>query len=239
MLDAMAGYKCYSFMDGFLGYNQIQIYEPHRWYTSFTTDWGIFAYMVMPFGLCNAPATFQRVMIEAFQKYLREFMEIFLDDFIVFGDDNNHADYLQNCFDKCMEFGISINAAKSIILVPFGRLVGHIVSEQGIATDPDKIADIISLPIQTTVSEVKGFLGHTGYYRRFIYQYEIIAMPLFELLKKGDEIPIWTSACTHAFNTLKRKLMSASNLIPPNWEKNSYINICFKHGNWICPKSER
>ena len=67
--------------------------------------------------------------------------------FAVFGTKENHADYLQKCFDKCMEFGISINAAKSVFLVPFGRLVGHIVSEEGIATDPDKIADIVSLPI--------------------------------------------------------------------------------------------
>ena len=76
---------------------------------------------------------------------------------------------------------ISINVAKSIFLVPFGRLVGHIVSEQGIATDPDKIANIVSLPIPTTVTEVKGFLGHTRYYRRFIFCYVVIVMPLTKL----------------------------------------------------------
>ena len=81
-------------MDGFSGYNQIQIYKPHRWYTTFTTDWGTFAYIVMPFRLCNAPATFQRVMTEAFQEYLRKFMEIFLDDFAVFGTMEQHANYL-------------------------------------------------------------------------------------------------------------------------------------------------
>ena len=225
MLDAVAGYKRYSFMDGFSGYNQIQIFKPHRWYTTFTTDWGTFAYIVMPFGSCNAPAMFQRAMTEAFQDYLRKFMEIFLDDFAVFGDDKNHADYLQKCFDKCMEFGISINASKSVFLVPFGRLVGHIVSERGIATDPDKIAHIVSLPIPTNVSEVKGFLGHTGYYRRFIFRYAVIALPLTELLKKGDEVPVWTSACTHAFNTLKRKLVSAPIFIPPNWEKDFHIFV--------------
>ena len=83
MLDAVAGYKRYSFMDGFSGYNQIQIFEPHRWYTTFITDWGTFAYMVMPFDLCNAPATFQRVMTKAFQDYFHKFMDIFLDDFVV------------------------------------------------------------------------------------------------------------------------------------------------------------
>ena len=225
MLDAVSGHKTYSFMDGFSGYNQIQIYEPHRWYTTFTTDWGTFAYMVMPFGLCNAPATFQRVMTEAFQKYLRKFMEIFLDDFAVFGTMEQHAEYLQKCFDKCMEFGISINAAKSAFLVPFGKLVGHIVSERGIATDPDKVTIIASLPIPTTVSEVKGFLGHTGYYRRFIYGYATLVMPLTELLKKTDTPPVWTSACIHAFNVVKRKLVTAPILIPPNWDKDFHIYV--------------
>ena len=181
MLDAVVRYKLYSFMDGFLGYNQIQIFKPHRWYTTFTTDWGTFAYIVMPLGLYNAPTTFQRVMTEAFHKYLRKFREIVLDDFVLFGSEENYVDYLQKYFDKCMEFFISINVAKSVFLVPFGRLVGHIVSEQGIATDPDKIANIVSLPIPTTVTEVKGFLGHTGYYRRFIFCYVVIIMPLTKL----------------------------------------------------------
>ena len=216
MLDAVAGHKTYSFMDGFFGYNQIQIYKPHRWYTTFTTYWGTFAYIVMPFGLCNAPATFQRVMIEAFQEYLREFEEIFLDDFAVFGTMEQHADYFQKCFNKCMKFGSSINAAKSAFLVPFSKLLGHIVSERGIATDPDNVTIIASLPILITVSDVKGFLGHTSYYLRFIHGYATLAMPLMELLKNMDIPSVWTSACTNSFNTLKRKLVTAPILIPPN-----------------------
>ena len=104
MLDAVVRYKLYSFMDGFLGYNQIQIFKPHRWYTTFTTHRGTFAYIVMPLGLYNAPTTFQRVMTGAFQKYLRKFREIVLDDFVLFGNEENHVDYLQKYFDKCMEF---------------------------------------------------------------------------------------------------------------------------------------
>lgn len=181
--------------------------------------------MVMSFGLCNAPATFQRVMTEAFQEYLRKFMEIFLYDFAVFGTMEQRADCLQKCFNKCMEFGISTNAAKSVFLVPLGKLVGHIVSERGIATDPDQVAVIVALPIPTIVTEVKGFLGHTGYYRRFIFRYAIIAMPLTELLKKTDEPPIWTSACTDAFNTLQRKFVTAPVLIPPDWEKDFDIYV--------------
>ena len=128
LLDSVAGHECYSFLDGFSGYNQVKIAEPYKLLTAFTTDWGIFAYNVMPFGLCNAPATFQRLVIFVFQDLLRKFMEVFLDDFCVFSSQKDHANCLAKCFDRCLKYGISINAAKSQFYVPFGRLVGHIVS---------------------------------------------------------------------------------------------------------------
>ena len=84
ILDGVAGHEYYSFLDGFSGYNQVKIALEDRSLTTFTTDWGTFAYNVMPFGLCNAPATFQLVMTTAFQGYLQNFIEIFLDDFCVF-----------------------------------------------------------------------------------------------------------------------------------------------------------
>jgi hypothetical protein len=120
ILDGVAGHDCYSFLDGFSGYNQVTIAHACRAYTTFTTDWGTYAYNVMPFGLCNAPATFQRVMTTAFQKYLRKFIEIFLDDFCVFSTCQHHAECLKQCFKQCREYGISINAAKSKFLVPCG-----------------------------------------------------------------------------------------------------------------------
>jgi len=100
----------------------------------------------MPFGFCNALATFQRLMTIAFQRYLRKLMEIFLDDFCVYNMEEKHAKYLDKCFIQCEKYKISINAAKSQFVVPFGKLVGHIVSNQGIAFDPDKIAIIVQLP---------------------------------------------------------------------------------------------
>jgi hypothetical protein len=118
----------------------------------------------MPFGLCNAPTTFQRVMTTAFQKYLRKFIEIFLDDFCVFSTRQQHAECLKKCFEQCREYGISINAAKFEFLVPYGRLLGHIVSKEGITVDPDKVAAILLLPIPEHITGVKAFLGATSYY---------------------------------------------------------------------------
>jgi hypothetical protein len=152
-------------------------------------------------------------------------MEIFLDDFCIFSSQQDHAKCLAECFDRCLKYGISINAAKSQFYVPFGRLVGHIVSSQGIATDRDKVAVILSLPQPNTISEVRGFLGHVGYYRRYIYKYATIAIPLTELTKKTSEPPVWTSACTQAFEQLKRKLTTAPILIPPNWDKDFEVYV--------------
>lgn len=201
LLDIVAGHEMYSLMDGFSGYNQIGISKAHQLLTAFITDEGVYAHNKMPFGLCNAPATYQRLVITVFMEYLHKFMESFLDDFCVFSSKAKHADCLEKCFQKCHEYGISLNAAKSQFLVPYGKLLGHIVSVQGMATDPYKVAAIANLPIPNTVSEVKGFLGHAGYYRRYIYKYATIALPLTQLLKKSELPPVWTPNCTKAFET--------------------------------------
>jgi hypothetical protein len=173
----------------------------------------------MPFGLCNVPATFQRVMTTAFQKYLRRFIEIFLDDFCVFSTRQQHAECLKKCFEQCREYGISINTAKSEFLVPCGRLLGHIVSKEGIAVNPDKVAAILLLPIPEHITGVKAFLGATSYYRRHIYFYAQIAAPLTYLTKQTDVPGVWTDECTIAFEKLKKRLSKAPVLIAPNWDK--------------------
>jgi hypothetical protein len=196
-----------------------------RAYTTFTTDWGTFAYNVMPFGLCNALVTFQRVMTTAFQKYLRKFTEIFVDDFCVFSTRQKHAEYLRKCFEQCREYGISINAAKSAFIVPYGRLLGHVVSKEGIAVDPDKVAAILLLPISENITGVKAFLGATSYYRRHIYFYAQITAPLTYLTKQTDAPGVWTDECTKAFNKLKKRLSKAPVLIAPKWENPSEVCI--------------
>ena len=228
ILDAVAGHECYSFLDGFSGYNQVQIAKEDQLKTTFTTDWGTFAYKVMPFGLCNAPATFQRVMTQAFQDELRVSMEIFLDDFCSFSTREEHLEKLGRCLDKCAQFGISLNSEKCQFGVPSGKLLGHIVSTAGIATDPDKIKIILDLQIPDTVTGVRIFLGHVSYYRRFIYKFAVICIPLTKLLKKplpDSPDPIWTKECTIAFETLKQRLVSAPILVTPCWTKQFEVYV--------------
>ena len=226
ILDGVAGHECYFFLDGFSRYNQVQIAQEDRPLTTFTSDWGTFAYNAMPFGLCNAPATFQRAMTSAFQGYLRKFIEIFLDDFCVFSTKARHQTCLSKCFQQCEKFGISINAAKSKFAVPCGRLVGHIVSHKEIGVDPDKIAAIQKLEIPEHMTTLKGnFLGVTGYYRRFIYFYAQVAAPLIHLTKQTDALGVWTEECTKAFYKLKKRLSTALVLIPPDWNKPFEVHV--------------
>lgn len=150
-------------------------------------------------------------------------MEIFLDKFLVFGTMEQHANCLQNYFNKYMEFRISINVTKSTFLVPFRKVVGRIVSKRRIATNLDKVAAIVTLPMPTIVTKVKGFFGHSGYFCKFIFRYAIITMPLTELLKKNVSPAIWIPACTNSFNTSKHKLVTTPVLIPPIWEKDFHI----------------
>ena len=228
ILDAVAGHESYSFLDGFSGYNQVKIAKEDQLKTTFTTDWGTYAYMVMPFGLCNAPATFQRVMTQAFQKYLRISMEIFLDDFCTFSSRKEHLDWLGTCLDQCDQFGISLNSEKCTFGVPSGKLLGHIVSKAGIATDPDKVKKIANLPRPDTVSGVRGFVGHVSYYCRFIKSFAVICQPLTQLLKKppaDGSSPIWTHECPVAFEELKRQLVSTPILISPCWTKEFHVYV--------------
>ncbi|XP_073385908.1 uncharacterized mitochondrial protein AtMg00860-like [Physcomitrium patens] len=106
--------------------------------------------------------------------------------------------------------------------VPSGRLLGHIVSSRGIATDPDKVTRILALPKLETVSEVRGFVGHVSYYRRFIHSFAVLCQPLTNLLKKpllDGSSPVWTAECSVAFEALKQKLVSAPILVAPCWTK--------------------
>lgn len=152
-----------SFLDGFSGYNQVSIPEQDKDKTTFTTDWRTYAYHKMPFGLCNAPATFQRMMTTIFQDHLRKFLEIFINNFCVFGPRDQHINHLQQTFDKCREAQLSLHPEKCFFFMPSGILFGHRVSSEGIAMDKDKVKVIEALDPPTNIRELRAFLGHVGY----------------------------------------------------------------------------
>ena len=207
MLEQVAGKRAYSFLEGFFGYNQLFIKEEDQHKTAFATEWGIYAYRVMPFGLTNAPATFQRLMSHAFKEYLRIFLEIFMDDLCVHSlHRHEHIENLRLVFEKCRVYRICLNPEKCNFMVRQGKILGHIVSENGISTDEEKIRVIVELPRPLNAKGVQVFMGHCGYYRRFIYMYAEIARPLYALLIVFE----WSDDCEQSFQKLKNALNTQS-----------------------------
>ena len=125
----------------------------------------------MPFGLKNAPASFFRVVVAVFKEFIHKFLQVYFDDWTVFGLMDKHVGALILMLTKCREHKISLNLKKCIFCVPFGILLGHVVCRKGLMVDPTKIAIIVNLPPPTSVKQLRTTLEHTGYYRKFIKGY--------------------------------------------------------------------
>ena len=183
VLDNVGGQEVYSFTDGFPGYNQIRIHEEDMHKTTFATEWGSFQYIVMPFGLKDAPSIFSMVVVEIFKEFIHKFREVYFDDWTVFGLMDKHVGALRLMLAKCREHQISLNLKKCIFCVPFGILLGHVVCRQGLMVDPTKIVIIVNLPPPNSVKQLCTTLGHIGYYKIFIKGYAQITAPMEKLLK--------------------------------------------------------
>ncbi|CAN6687770.1 unnamed protein product [Malus baccata var. baccata] len=217
MLERLASYAFYCFLDGYSGYNQIVITPEDQEKTTFTCPFGTFAYRRMPFGLCNAPATFQRCMMSIFSDYVEKIIEVFMDDFSVFGDSFDGCLHnLSLILKRCVETNLVLNWEKCHFMVKQGIGLGLIVSENGIEVDKSKIDLVRHLPSPTSVREVCSFLGHAGFYRRFIKDFSKVAQPLCRHLQK-DVAFEFTKECTASFNQLKELLTTAPIIVPPDW----------------------
>ncbi len=150
IVDEVAGKKLYSFMDGYSRYNQVSITHEDWHKTAFTSPWGTFVYIVMPFGLCNALATFQTVMTYVFSELLRKLMVVFIDDFSTQTSWEEHLKMLRACFQKCKEVGISLNPKKVYLAMVWGILLGYVVSKKGKKPDLNKVEVIINLQPPTS-----------------------------------------------------------------------------------------
>ncbi|XP_038695435.1 uncharacterized protein LOC119992714 [Tripterygium wilfordii] len=217
MLERLSGHSHYCFLDGFSGYNQIPIAPEDQEKTTFTCPFGTFAYRRMPFGLCNAPATFQRCMMAIFSDMVERIIEVFMDDFSVFGSSFDAClENLALVLQRCQETNLILNWEKCHFMVRRGIVLGHVVSHDGIEVDKAKIDLIKNLPPPTSVKGVRSFLGHAGFYRRFIKDFSKITRPLCDLLAK-DAVFTFDKECLEAFNVLKHALTSSPIISAPNW----------------------
>nr|GEZ41839.1 reverse transcriptase domain-containing protein [Tanacetum cinerariifolium] len=218
ILERLAGNEYYCFLDGFSGYFQIPIDPRDQEKTTFTCPYGTFVYRLMPFGLCNAPGTFQRCMLAIFHDMVEKTMEVFMDDFSVFGNSfENYLSRLDKMLQRYEDTRLCINWEKSHFMVKEGIVFGHKISKNKIEVDKAKIDVIAKLPHPTTVKGVRSFLGHAGFYWRFIKDFSKISRPMTHLLEKDTPF-VFSEDCIQAFQTLKTKLTEAPILIAPNWD---------------------
>lgn len=207
----------YSTMDLASGYWQVEVDARDREKTAFSTPVGLFEFERMPFGLCNAPATFQRLMQSCLGGLVSESLLVYLDDVIVFSPDfETHLTDLEAVFERLAKYGLKLRPAKCALFRERVKFLGHLVSAEGVAPDPDKVASVQDWVAPKTVRQVRSFLGFVGYYRRFIEGFACLARPLHALLvgtsNKGKRHsgPVnWTPACEQAFKVLKHKLIQA------------------------------
>ncbi|CAL2247463.1 unnamed protein product [Prunus armeniaca] len=217
MLERLAGHSYYCFLDGYSGYNQIAIAPEDQEKTTFTCPFGTFAYRRLPFGLCNAPATFQRCMLAIFSDMIERFIEVFMDDFSVFGSSfDTCLNHLSLVLQRCQETNLILNWEKCQFMVKQGVVLGHVISSKGIEVDKAKIDIISNMAAPTSVKGVRSFLGHAGFYHRFIKDFSKITHPLCNLLAK-DVVFHFDKDCMNAFNILKRELTSAPIIMAPDW----------------------
>nr|GEW77319.1 reverse transcriptase domain-containing protein [Tanacetum cinerariifolium] len=217
MLEKVAWNEFYCFLDGFSGYFQIPIDPQDHEKTTFMCPYVTFAYRRMPFGLCNAPGTFQRCMMSIFHDMIEKTMEVFMDNFLVFEDSFSscltNLDKMQN---RCEETNLVLNWEKCHFMCREGIVLGHKISKSGIEVDRAKVDVIAKLPYSTTVKGVRSFLGHAGFYSCFIQDFSKIARPMTHLLEKETPF-VFSKECIDAFNTLKKKLIEALILVVPDW----------------------
>ncbi|WKA02038.1 hypothetical protein VitviT2T_020278 [Vitis vinifera] len=218
VLERVSGHPFYCFLYGYSGYFQIEIDLADQEKTTFTCPFGTYAYRRMPFGLCNAPATFQRCMLSIFSDMVERIMEVFMDDITIYGGTFEECLVnLEAVLHRCIEKDLVLNWEKCHFMVRQGIVLGHIISKKGIEVDKAKVELIAKLPSPTTVKGVRQFLGHAGFYRRFIKGFSSLSKPLCELLAKDAKF-IWDERCQNSFDQLKKFLTTTPIVRAPNWQ---------------------
>ena len=217
-LDALGGSAFFSTLDLKSGYWQVELDDESREKTAFVTHSGLYEFLVLPFGLTNAPSTFERLMDIVLNRLTWKIALIYIDDIIVFSKSfDEHLHHLEIVFQRLREAGIKLKPSKCDFGKSEVNFLGHVITKDGVMPDPEKIRAVKEFPIPTSVRELRSFLGLAQYYKRFVKDYSKIAATLNSLTgKKGNSFQ-WTPECDQAFNKIKEALTNPPILSYPDF----------------------
>ncbi len=220
LFDQLTGARVFSKIDLRTGYHQLKIRATDIPKTAFTTRYGLYEYTVMSFGLTNAPAYFMNLMNKVFMEFLDKFVVVFIDDILIYSkSEEEHATHLRLILETLREHQLYAKFSKCEFWLKEVGFLGHVLSAGGISVDPKKIKSVMEWEAPTTQTEVRGFLGLAGYYRKFVEGFSSIARPMTQLLKKDKKFE-WTPKCEESFQELKKRLVTAPVLTMPDITKN-------------------
>jgi hypothetical protein len=222
LLDRLHGAKWFSKIDLRSGYHQVRIHPDDVPKTAFRTRYGHFEFLVLPFGLTNAPATFMHLMQQVFRAHLDSFVIVFLDDILIYSETlEEHKQHVQTVLELLRKHKLYAKKSKCEFFRSRVSFLGHVVSDEGVSMEQDKVKAVREWPVPKSVHDIRSFLGLAGYYRRFVKGFSTIAAPLSELVKH-DKKWEWSAVQQKAFDALKDALTNGPTLILPD-ERLPYV----------------
>jgi hypothetical protein len=216
LFDQLIGEQVFSMIDLHSGYHQIKIHEEDISKIVFSTRYGLYEYLVMSFGLTNAPAHFMYLMNLVFMKELDKFVVVFIVDIFIFSKSKReHEEHLCIVLQRLCDCQLYAKFSKCEFWMNEVQFLGHVISSEGISVDPDKVQEVLDWKPPRTVHHVRSFHGLAGYYRRFIPNFSKISKAITDLLKEEEKF-VWNAESDEAFQTLK-KLLTTSPEAGPAW----------------------
>lgn len=218
LLDQISGASIFTKLDLKSGYYQIRLRPGDEWKTAFKTREGLYEWLVMPFGLSNAPSTFMRVMNQLFRPFIGKFVVVYFDDILIYSATfGEHVNHVRQVLTVLRQDSLYAAMKKCVFMVPKVLFLGYVVSGEGIQVDESKVAAVRQWPSPTTITEVRSFHGLASFYRRFIPNFSSIMAPVTDCMK--GKTFTWTEAAESAFQLVKEKLTTSPILVLPDFSQ--------------------